>query len=393
MNIDAYEHRENIYWPMLSVSPNFSVIYWKPEKPYNRALTEQDKLNMKFNSCFGMLSQKAKSKIRKAVNYLIYISNYQDVCLVAEKKQIKFKINFITLTLPSKQKHDDKIIRKDCLHHFITELQQKYKLKHYLWKAEKQDNGNIHFHFTSNVFIHWRELRTIWNRILEKLGYVSEYRKNMLNHHKNGFTPFEHLLVTWPIESQKKAYERGITNNWTDPNSTDVHSVKNVRDLSAYISEYFTKSPLPEAEMELYKESVQLSKKLQYLIQKANSELSSTNNNDIASINYLNNEIATHTQNLSNKLKIIEKYSKYFVTCDIWNLSRSISNIKISIDLTDEHFNSEINNFTNTNQNLIDCIDNFSIIKCHIKQLATLGCIEIKKKFDDELNAHLLKYV
>ena len=92
MNIDAYEHRDNIYWPMLSVSPNFSVIYWKPEKPYHRELTEQDKLNMKFNSSFGMLSKKAKSKIRKAVNYLIYISNFQDVCLVKEKKQIKLKL-------------------------------------------------------------------------------------------------------------------------------------------------------------------------------------------------------------------------------------------------------------------------------------------------------------
>ena len=39
----------------------------------------------------------------------------------------------------------------------------------------------------------------------------------------------------------KKAYNEGCQSNWTNPNSTDVHSVKGIKDLSAYLSDYMGK--------------------------------------------------------------------------------------------------------------------------------------------------------
>ena len=392
MNIQAFERNENQYWPMLSVSPNYSVIYWMAENPYRRELTETDKFNLKFNSSFGMLSDKAKSKIRKSVNYLIYISDFQDICLVKEKKQIRFKINFITLTLPAPQKHSDIEIRKECLHQFITELQHKYGMKHYLWKAEKQKNGNIHFHFTTNVFIHWQELRDIWNRIVEKLGYVTDYQNRMKTVHKNGFCLNNNLLQTWPEIQQRAAYEFGLKTNWRSPNSTDVHAVKNIQDLSAYISEYFTKAPLDEIELIAYKEAVDSQKKLKVLIEIAKNELSLVDEKNTADRNHYNNIIATHTSTIANYQKVIDKFSHLFVTCDIWNLSRSLSNIKISVDLTNEIHSNEINEFVTKNPSLVDSLETFSIVKCHIKKLSDLGCKSIKNEFDAKLNEHMLKY-
>ena len=57
---------------------------------------------------------------------------------------------------------------------------------------------------TSNTFYHYLKLRRHWNDCLNKLGYV----------------------------------DRCIVNN---PNSTDIHSVKNIKNFSVYLCSYFTK--------------------------------------------------------------------------------------------------------------------------------------------------------
>jgi hypothetical protein len=86
---------------------------------------------------------------------------------------------------------------------------RKWGLTNYIWRAEKQKNGNIHFHILSDKFIPYTELRESWNRIVEKLGYVTRFRD------KNGM---------------KK------------PNSTDIHSLNKVKNISNYILKYMVKN-------------------------------------------------------------------------------------------------------------------------------------------------------
>jgi hypothetical protein len=74
---------------------------------------------------------------------------------------------------------------------------------------ELQKNGKIHAHLTFDVFVHWRVLRTIWNRVLNNNGLLSDFER---------------------------------AHGHRDPNSTDVHSVAKVKDVAAYMAKYMAKN-------------------------------------------------------------------------------------------------------------------------------------------------------
>lgn len=105
--------------------------------------------------------------------------------------------------------HSDEEIKQICLKNFIDRLARSHGLQHYIWRAEAQANGNIHFHLTTDVYVHYKEVRRVWNESVELLGYVSEYER--IWHHR-------------------------------DPNSTDIHSVKHVKKLVYYLSKYMAKN-------------------------------------------------------------------------------------------------------------------------------------------------------
>jgi hypothetical protein len=160
----------------------------------------------------------------------------------AHGKSYKFKVAFITLTLPSKQIHSDNYIKETCLNQLLVELRIRYKVRNYLWRAEKQKNGNIHFHILVDKFIPWSELRDRWNRIINKLGYVDNYRTEMKEWHKNGFNVRKDLLKHWDYQKQIKAYQKGKINDWSSPNSTDIHSLHKINNVKDYICKYCTKN-------------------------------------------------------------------------------------------------------------------------------------------------------
>lgn len=156
----------------------------------------------------GNVSEQAKRKISKAIEYLLTTSPKKKVYEKLTGKYVVFKTCFLTLTLPSKQIHSDKEIINTCLNSFLIELKKYHNLKNYIWRAELQKNGNIHFHIVTNVFIPWWEARNRWNRIVNKLGYVDRFQQ------KNG--------------------------NKT-PNSTDIHSTRKVKNLKSYLIKYMAK--------------------------------------------------------------------------------------------------------------------------------------------------------
>jgi hypothetical protein len=143
--------------------------------------------------------------------------------------------------LSSNQIHTDNEIKSNLLNQFLIEAKNKWKVKNYLWRAEKQKNGNIHFHILTDKFIPWNELRNVWNRIQNKLGYVDSYREEMLEFHKGGFQVREALLAKWDYKSQIKAYKAGCASDWNNPNSTDIHSLRLISDTKAYVMKYVAK--------------------------------------------------------------------------------------------------------------------------------------------------------
>lgn len=163
-------------------------------------------------------------------------------------KKMPFKLSFITLTLCAPQMHSDQEIKREMLHPWITHMCRKYKLKSYFWRAEPQKNGNIHFHFVTNKFMNLYVVRRSWNASQKRMGYIDIYRNNQNKFHNGTFKARPELFTTWNKEQQQKAYTHGITTNWSDPNSTDLHSLQNVENVEAYLSSYMCKN---ESEREI----------------------------------------------------------------------------------------------------------------------------------------------
>lgn len=82
------------------------------------------------------------------------------------------RITLITLTLTGRQKHDDKEVKRAMLGRMVLRL--KREGYNYLWKAEKQRNGNIHFHILIDGYMDKDDVRREWLRILISQGYPGE---------------------------------------------------------------------------------------------------------------------------------------------------------------------------------------------------------------------------
>ena len=178
---------------------------WPARTPKQRE-AEENLSRGKYN---GYMSPKTKSKVNKYLT--TWVQSIEQ--LRASKYQNKAKklpyLTFVTLTLPSRQKHTDNEIKRQALGNFIKEIQRKHNVWNYFWRAEAQKNSNIHFHLIIDSFINHTELRGYWNKQMDLMGYIEPFKK-----------------------------EYGHSN----PNSTDIHALRNIKNPGAYLIKYVTKS-------------------------------------------------------------------------------------------------------------------------------------------------------
>lgn len=257
--------RELIVIPKIKIHPHkiitFNEIHWFPTAPSRKQSNSQSsvliqvekdgKIELKrVSTAFlnssrqgnGQLSKQALKRLKNAIEYFLLINKKSNGKSSYSGSQFDKKITFITLTLPSKQIHSDNEIKSKCLNQFLIELSKYHKVSNYVWRAEYQKNGNIHFHILTNKYIFWNDIRNRWNRIINKLGYVDRYRTELTEYHKNGFQVRADLLKTWPADKQYQAYLKGLKTDWNNPNSVDIHGIKNILNLSSYLTKYLTKN-------------------------------------------------------------------------------------------------------------------------------------------------------
>lgn len=198
--------------------------------------------NLRNNYHKGRLSPTAMKKVNKAIDYMLFISSPKKLPGKFRGKEFMFKLNMLTVTLSSEQLHCDTEIQNEVLQPFLNKLRQKWHVKNYIWRAEKQGNGDIHYHIITDKFLPWFDIRQDWNNCQERLGYVSRYRAHMKEFHKYGFRYRPELSRKWNYKQQLKAYYEGVKNDWYTPNSTDIHCLIHVSNLKAYFKKYMTKS-------------------------------------------------------------------------------------------------------------------------------------------------------
>lgn len=187
------------------------------------------------------ISEQAQKTIKLKINWLYFLAKSKTITTYSGKKIPDFKLNFATFTLPSKQKHPTKQITQECFNQLLTELRTRVKMNNYVWRLEFQKNGNVHYHLVTDVYVDFHFLQRIWNRIIEKLGYVSEFQKKMQAMSLLNYWQSVKNYKGINFNIAKKRYFNGLAEKWLKPNSVDVKSVKSKNQIAGYIAKYFGK--------------------------------------------------------------------------------------------------------------------------------------------------------
>lgn len=162
----------------------------------------------------GGITASTRKRIETAVDIFLQLAPVRYIHNPVTGRRQKFQLSFITLTVsahdpvPTKEAH---AALKIWLQHFKRPWHKRRmseQIKSYLWKAELQERDQIHYHITTSSFLHLAEIRRVWNDIQKARGWTQDYFK-LKGHH--------------------------------DPNSTDVHSVRNIKDVQRYLSKYLSK--------------------------------------------------------------------------------------------------------------------------------------------------------
>lgn len=126
-------------------------------------------------------SAKSLCRLKNAINWLLLFADKKEVKRKIEKhkpwsadntSKWWFRLAFHTLTFPG-QHHSDAFIKEHMLQPYLYWLQRMWNCA-YVWKAEAQLNGNIHFHITVDQFVPKLKMIRKWNQILKVYGYLTD---------------------------------------------------------------------------------------------------------------------------------------------------------------------------------------------------------------------------
>ena len=195
--------------PILRITPSSLIVYYLNTENFQRSEKQiENEQNLTRGMYNGYMSPKTKSKVKR------YLGTWFDSIKELKRRKSVEKLakkpylTFVTLTLTSIQKHHDNEIKRKCLTPFIETMKRKYDVWNYFWRAEAQENGNIHFHIIIDSYIDHVKLRDEWNSCINKLEYIDEFEKK--HGHRN-------------------------------PNSTDIHGLKDIRSIESYVIKYCCK--------------------------------------------------------------------------------------------------------------------------------------------------------
>jgi hypothetical protein len=195
-------------YPVLQVRPYGLLVYEHKEMSGKPNYTKE-KTGRKPLAYTGVLTPYSKKRLKRAISLMVASSKEKEAPNWKTGKMYRFKVNFITFTLPANQGDiPDKTIKK-CLDNWIKRAKRKHGLQSYIWRAERQANQSIHFHMITDCWIHYQKIRDDWNQCLKETGLVNKFQE------KHGHA---------------------------NPNSTDVHAVWKVRNLTSYFVKYMSKS-------------------------------------------------------------------------------------------------------------------------------------------------------
>lgn len=157
----------------------------------------------------GGMTDGARKRMAKAITIMTQAIKPRWVYNPVTLRYQYHTFSFITLTVSSGKNITARQGYDMLLAPFLDWMRKTMEVKTYIWKAELQKRGQIHYHITTPAWIHYMEIRKKWNALQRDAGLLDEYAK-----------------------------EHGHFN----PNSTDVHNTRNVRKMDQYLVKELSKS-------------------------------------------------------------------------------------------------------------------------------------------------------
>jgi len=188
------------------------------------------------------ISDNAYRTLKRRINWLYYLSKSKQVTTYTGKNIYNFKMAFITLTLPSKQRTCTKDVTNQLLNPFLIELRRITKMENYVWRLEFQENGNAHYHLVTDTYVDYLLIRRLWNRILKNNGYIKPYQEKFSKLNLSEYNKLTNPQGKTEFKIIAQRYAKGKAENWEQPPSVDVKSVISNNAISNYISKYFSKT-------------------------------------------------------------------------------------------------------------------------------------------------------
>jgi hypothetical protein len=156
----------------------------------------------------GEVTNSSKKRITKAISLLNQMSPWREVYNPVSGRNLRFKLAFMTLTIPDDTPISASQAYEKLLKPFLRVLKRRHQVHHYVWKAELQERGQIHWHITMNQFVPMHYVQDEWNKIIVGAGFADQFHSTY--------------------------------GHWNPP-STEIKSVKKVKDIERYLVKYCTK--------------------------------------------------------------------------------------------------------------------------------------------------------
>lgn len=194
------------YYPNFKPTENPLRSNYQPNSVdlYLKNLAKNNPLNKENKSYTGLLTTATKKRLQENIDKIVFGSITHKIFNPYLKEEKKHRLAFLTLTIS-----DEKILPyKDCykklLSPFLDWLTRTNGTSTYLWKAELQKRGQLHYHLITPDWIDYQIIREKWNNIQMKAGIdLSKYNFN--------------------------------------PNSTDIEVISEIKGITTYIAKEIMK--------------------------------------------------------------------------------------------------------------------------------------------------------
>lgn len=191
--------------PVMSIRDGYVLVYYEQlyaRRWANSAHQRERIIQIKNQAYSGDVTAGARKRMAKAVTLMSQVVKPEWIDNPVSNRRYLHRFSFVTLTVSN----DVLLTAREgydlLLQHFLQWLRRTKGVSLYVWKAEFQERGQLHYHLVFPNFIHYLEIRNKWNALQREAGLLDEY-----------------------------AMEHGHFN----PNSTDIHETRDVKNMRAYI--------------------------------------------------------------------------------------------------------------------------------------------------------------